>query len=124
MPRTVPRREREWLSCTKRVSTPSALHDSSRNVSTKKPRSSPWTAGASRTRPSRRVVRRCMEGGQDRGEAASKPRRAMPKTAAMPPSHGTPPTHQTLSEYISSRFDEFSRSQKDVAQYVVDHLDE
>ena len=32
--------------------------------------------------------------------------------------------HQTLSAYISSHFDEFSRSQKDVAQYVVDHLDE
>jgi DNA-binding MurR/RpiR family transcriptional regulator len=32
--------------------------------------------------------------------------------------------HQTLSTYISSRFDEFSRSQKDVAQYVVDHLEE
>jgi DNA-binding MurR/RpiR family transcriptional regulator len=48
----------------------------------------------------------------------------MPKTAAMPPSRGAPPAHQTLSAYISSRFDEFSRSQKDVAQYVVDHLDE
>jgi DNA-binding MurR/RpiR family transcriptional regulator len=48
----------------------------------------------------------------------------MPKTASMPPSSGTQPTHQTLSAYISSRFDEFSRSQKDVAQYVVDHLDE
>ncbi len=45
----------------------------------------------------------------------------MPKTAAMPPSAAA---HQTLSAYISSRFDEFSRSQKDVAQYVVDHLDE
>jgi DNA-binding MurR/RpiR family transcriptional regulator len=32
--------------------------------------------------------------------------------------------HQTLSSYISSRFDEFSRSQKDVAQYVVDHLED
>ena len=32
--------------------------------------------------------------------------------------------HQNLSSYITSRFDEFSRSQKDVAQYVVDHLDE
>jgi DNA-binding MurR/RpiR family transcriptional regulator len=32
--------------------------------------------------------------------------------------------HQNLSSYIRSRFDEFSRSQKDVAQYVVDHLDE
>jgi DNA-binding MurR/RpiR family transcriptional regulator len=45
----------------------------------------------------------------------------MPKTAAMPTSASG---HQTLSAYISSRFDEFSRSQKDVAQYVVDHLDE
>ena len=32
--------------------------------------------------------------------------------------------HQNLSTYITSRFDEFSRSQKDVAQYIVDHLDE
>jgi DNA-binding MurR/RpiR family transcriptional regulator len=31
---------------------------------------------------------------------------------------------QTLSSYIQARFDEFSRSQKDVAQYIVDHLDE
>ena len=46
----------------------------------------------------------------------------MPRTATTKPA----PTsgHQTLSAYISSRFDEFSRSQKDVAQYVVDHLDE
>src|SRR4051812_34110502 len=48
-------------------------------------------------------------------------RRAMPRTATMPPAARG---HQTLSAYISSRFDEFSRSQKDVAQYVVDHLDE
>jgi DNA-binding MurR/RpiR family transcriptional regulator len=33
-------------------------------------------------------------------------------------------SHQVLSTYIQSRFDEFSRSQKDVAQYIVDHLDE
>ena len=45
----------------------------------------------------------------------------MPRTASLPP---TAQAHQTLSAYISSRFDEFSRSQKDVAQYVVDHLDE
>jgi DNA-binding MurR/RpiR family transcriptional regulator len=32
--------------------------------------------------------------------------------------------HQSLSHYIQSRFDECSRSQKDVAQYIVDHLDE
>jgi DNA-binding MurR/RpiR family transcriptional regulator len=34
------------------------------------------------------------------------------------------PVHQALSAFIRSRFDEFSRSQKDVAQYIVDHLDE
>src|SRR3982751_2902946 len=45
----------------------------------------------------------------------------MPRTVIMPPAAQG---HQTLSAYISSRFDEFSRSQKDVAQYVVDHLDE
>src|SRR5829696_1141380 len=31
---------------------------------------------------------------------------------------------KTLSGYITERFDEFSRSQKDVARYIVDHLDE
>jgi hypothetical protein len=45
----------------------------------------------------------------------------MPRTATMPPAARG---HQTLSAYISSRFDEFSRSQKDVGQYIVDHLDE
>src|ERR1700757_801736 len=39
---------------------------------------------------------------------------------AETPAHG----HQALSAYIKARFDEFSRSQKDVAQYIVDHLDE
>src|SRR3954451_1008939 len=51
----------------------------------------------------------------------SNPGSHMPRTATMPPAAQG---HQTLSAYISSRFDEFSRSQKDVAQYVVDHLDE
>ena len=41
-------------------------------------------------------------------------------TAAPETTHG----HQALSGYIKARFDEFSRSQKDVAQYIVDHLDE
>jgi len=45
----------------------------------------------------------------------------MSKTAPMPPAARG---HQTLSSYVSARFDEFSRSQKDVAQYVVDHLEE
>jgi DNA-binding MurR/RpiR family transcriptional regulator len=40
---------------------------------------------------------------------------------ATPPSTGEP---QTLSKYIESRFDECSRSQRDVAQYIIDHLDE
>jgi DNA-binding MurR/RpiR family transcriptional regulator len=41
-------------------------------------------------------------------------------TQAAPAAEG----HQALSDYIRARFDEFSRSQKDVAQYIVDHLDE
>jgi DNA-binding MurR/RpiR family transcriptional regulator len=44
-----------------------------------------------------------------------------PPTTAPPDSI---PGHRTLSAYIVERFDEFSRSQKDVAQYIVDHLDE
>jgi DNA-binding MurR/RpiR family transcriptional regulator len=42
-------------------------------------------------------------------------------TTAPPPTEAGP---QSLSTYIQARFDEFSRSQKDVAQYIVDHLDE
>jgi DNA-binding MurR/RpiR family transcriptional regulator len=34
------------------------------------------------------------------------------------------PQLKSLSEYIQERFDDFSRSQKDVARYIVDHLDE
>ncbi len=34
------------------------------------------------------------------------------------------PDLKSLSDYIQERFDEFSRSQKDVARYIVDHLDE
>ena len=32
--------------------------------------------------------------------------------------------HQSLSKYIQTRFEECSRAQKDVAQYIGDHLDE
>jgi DNA-binding MurR/RpiR family transcriptional regulator len=42
-------------------------------------------------------------------------------TAGAAPSESA---RQALSAYIQARFDEFSRSQKDVAQYIVDHLDE
>jgi len=44
-------------------------------------------------------------------------------TQDRPPVSGTS-DHQSLSKYIQARFDECSRSQKDVAQYIVDHLDE
>src|SRR5881409_4503843 len=44
---------------------------------------------------------------------------AIPTVTAEPP-----PNHQLLSAYIQARCDDFSRSQKDVAQYIVDHLDE
>jgi DNA-binding MurR/RpiR family transcriptional regulator len=50
-------------------------------------------------------------------------KRAVTKTAEHPPVNGTS-EHQSLSKYIQARFDECSRSQKDVAQYIVDHLDE
>jgi DNA-binding MurR/RpiR family transcriptional regulator len=46
--------------------------------------------------------------------------KASSSTATPEVAHG----HQALSAYIKARFDEFSRSQKDVAQYIVDHLDE
>jgi len=36
----------------------------------------------------------------------------------------TAPRQKSLSEYIQERFEDFSRSQKDVARYIVDHLDE
>src|SRR5690606_4644287 len=56
---------------------------------------------------------------------ASKPSLPMKRATATTPTAPTPPHgHQALSDYITARFDEFSRSQKDVAQYIVDHLDE
>jgi DNA-binding MurR/RpiR family transcriptional regulator len=48
-------------------------------------------------------------------------KRSSSSSTLAPPEAGG---HQSLSEYIQARFDEFSRSQKDVAQYIVDHLDE
>src|SRR6201996_3048746 len=52
--------------------------------------------------------------------------RRLPMKPSPPPT--APPEavngHQALSGYIKARFDDFSRSQKDVAQYIVDHLDE
>jgi DNA-binding MurR/RpiR family transcriptional regulator len=53
----------------------------------------------------------------------------MKRVATSTPTRPEPPVngaseHQSLSRYIQTRFDECSRSQKDVAQYIVDHLDE
>src|SRR5688500_3263108 len=59
----------------------------------------------------------------------------MSKTAtkSRPRRNGSTPTStsgngvangKTLSTYITERFEDFSRSQKDVARYIVDHLEE
>jgi DNA-binding MurR/RpiR family transcriptional regulator len=56
---------------------------------------------------------------------ASNPSLPMKRASATTtPELSRPHGHQALSDYITTRFDEFSRSQKDVAQYIVDHLDE
>jgi DNA-binding MurR/RpiR family transcriptional regulator len=43
---------------------------------------------------------------------------------ALEAEHQPIPKGMTLSSYIRDRFEEFSRSQKDVARYIVDHLEE
>ncbi len=48
----------------------------------------------------------------------------MKQATVTAPTSAPPHGHQALSDFITARFDEFSRSQKDVAQYIVDHLDE
>ena len=54
--------------------------------------------------------------------------KSRPRRNGSTPSSSTPGTGtangKTLSTYITERFDEFSRSQKDVARYIVDHLEE
>src|SRR6188508_72005 len=54
------------------------------------------------------------------------PIRAPGDSAATAVENGSQPIPKglTLSGYITERFDEFSRSQKDVARYIVDHLEE
>ena len=56
----------------------------------------------------------------------SRPRHSRDRGAARQRRNGPQvrPSGKTLSAYITERFDEFSRSQKDVARYIVDHLDE
>src|ERR671910_745173 len=52
MPRRTPASERLWFCCTSSTPRPSASTQVSLNVSTKNPRSSPWTSGSIRTRSS------------------------------------------------------------------------
>jgi DNA-binding MurR/RpiR family transcriptional regulator len=49
---------------------------------------------------------------------------ATPRTRTRGNGHSKRPAGKTLSTYITERFEEFSRSQKEVARYIVDHLDE
>ena len=69
---------------------------------------------------------------RSRAAAATKARSRNGKhaTKTVKPSNGKRSTAKakantkSLSDFITERFDEFSRSQKDVARYIVDHLDE
>ena len=78
---------------------------------------SPMKRATVTPRPSRSTASR-RPGGPARPAAPVKP------AASATPSPPAGGSHQTLSKYIQSRFEDCSRSQKDVAQYIVDHLDE
>ncbi len=56
-------------------------------------------------------------------KTATKTRTGRNGTHSAPSGNGVK-SGKTLSNYITERFDEFSRSQKDVARYIVDHLEE
>jgi len=81
----------------------------------------PYTQRAARTDHARRE--RTVQEGVPPTSNKCAVKRAATKTPEAPPVNGTS-EHQSLSKYIQARFDECSRSQKDVAQYIVDHLDE
>ena len=61
-------------------------------------------------------------------EGANQPAVSKTATKAAPArsrnGRATRPNGKTLSAFITERFEDFSRSQKDVARYIVDHLDE
>jgi len=71
------------------------------------------SAAKSRSRNGKRSAATTKRGGATVKRGGSNGKRA----AAKNPS-------KSLSDFITERFDEFSRSQKDVARYIVDHLDE
>jgi DNA-binding MurR/RpiR family transcriptional regulator len=62
--------------------------------------------------------------GKEAWRPASKQALAMKRASLSVRDSPVAGRHQSLSAYIRDRFDEFSRSQKDVAQYIVDHLEE
>ena len=76
-------------------------------------------SGRGSNRPGRGGVR----GAASNNGAVRRQRLAPDSGEAEAPVNGAG-EHQSLSKYIQTRFDECSRSQKDVAQYIVDHLDE
>ncbi len=71
---------------------------------------------------------RRSEAPREESEPRTSNKGAVKRTAATPtvevPLNGKAGENQSLSKYIQTRFDGCSRSQKDVAQYIVDHLDE
>ena len=73
--------------------------------------------------PDRPMDHRGEESETQTSNKAAMKRVATATPTKPPPVNGTS-EHQSLSKYIQTRFDECSRSQKDVAQYIVDHLDE
>jgi DNA-binding MurR/RpiR family transcriptional regulator len=79
--------------------------------------------GESRKRSTRR-----SEPPREESEPRTSNKGAVKRTAAAPtvevPLNGKAGENQSLSKYIQTRFEQCSRSQKDVAQYIVDHLDE
>ena len=62
--------------------------------------------------------------GRDQDRDEDPPRHPHPKRRQRQRPRPARPNGKALSTYITERFDEFSRSQKDVARYIVDHLDE
>ena len=78
------------------------------------------TATRSRGGAATKARRRNGKHGSKRGSSTVKRSASNGKRSAAKSKSAT----KTLSDFITERFDEFSRSQKDVARYIVDHLDE
>src|SRR5207237_1485730 len=75
-----------------------------------------------RTHHARKSGARVTRGGRASPPPPQQPPRQPPQQPPEQPAAAA--EHQSLSKYIRARFDECSRSQKDVAQYIVDQLEE